>query len=216
MICQSTMIRGTHALGLVLALLVTQGLLANRVLAKGQGPGTKVVRAANETISGLLKKNVAPGSAEEAALAAKVTDSVRELLNIDALGKSSLSKHWEALAPKQRQEFLSLLRKLIEARYVEGLRANLEYDVKYLGEIEQSGGMRLVKTEIIAMRRGRPHSIAVDYQLTRNGKAWQAFDVITDGVGLIENYRAQFNSIIKKKGFEGLLELMRKRQNKAK
>jgi ABC-type transporter MlaC component len=34
-------------------------------------------------------------------------------------------------------------------------------------------------------------------------------------VGLVENYRAQFNRIIAKEGFDGLLERMRKKAKKA-
>ncbi len=183
--------------------------------ANSSGPATNAVKQANTTISELLKKKAPGGSAQEKALSAKVTSSVRGFLDIDALGKSALSKHWDGLPKAQRTEFLGLLRSLIEAKYVDGLRANLDYSVSYTGEASQKGGKRLVRTEITATRRGRPHKIAVDYLVTGSGKRWQAVDVITDGVGLVENYRAQFNSIIAKKGFDGLLGLMRKRQGAA-
>ncbi|MCP4447275.1 MAG: ABC transporter substrate-binding protein [Myxococcales bacterium] len=58
-------------------------------------------------------------------------------------------------------------------------------------ESERPDGKRLVKTEITATRRGGPYSIEVEYVLARQGKSWQASDVATDGVGLVENYRAQ-------------------------
>ena len=47
------------------------------------GPGTQAVRAANDTIAGLLKQKVAPSSKEEKDLTAKVTTSVRSFLDID-------------------------------------------------------------------------------------------------------------------------------------
>ncbi len=209
MISTATIVR------LTLSLVLGMSLWAQEVSAK-PGPGTNVVKSANETISTLLAKKVKAGSTEERALSSKVTESVRGFLDIDALGKSALAKHWDTLKASEQTEFLSLLRSLIEAKYVQGLRANLDYQVAYLGETEQAGGKRLVKTEITATRRGRPYRIAVDYLLARNGKRLQAFDVVTDGVGLVENYRAQFNSIIAKKGFDGLLALMRKRQERQK
>src|SRR5690348_6907050 len=61
---------------------------AGKVSAKA-GPGTAAVKSANEKISGFLRQQEKPaaGSAEERALAAKVTASVRDLLDIDELGK---------------------------------------------------------------------------------------------------------------------------------
>jgi ABC-type transporter MlaC component len=38
--------------------------------------------------------------------------------------------------------------------------------------------------------------------------------VVTDGVGLVDNYRAQFNKIIAKDGMSGLIDRMRKKRAK--
>jgi phospholipid transport system substrate-binding protein len=176
------------------------------------GPGTKAVRSANDTIATLLKKKAEPGSAEEKEQAAKVTTSVRGFLDVDELGKRALVDHWTKLTATQQKEFLDLLRGLIEDNYVKGLRANLEYKVAYKGETEQADGTRLVKTEIKTKRRGRPYTIKVDYVLQKSGTTWKCYDVVTDGVGLVENYRAQFDKIIAKDGFDGLLAKMKKKR----
>ena len=54
--------------------------------------------------------------------------------------------------------------------------------------------------------------MSVDYVLRKEGDTWRAYDLVTDGVGLVENYRAQFNKIIAKEGVAGLLERMRKKK----
>src|SRR5690349_12088739 len=97
------------------------------------GPGTQAVRSANDTIAGLLKQKVAAGSKEEKDLAAKVTTSVRGFLDIDQLGKRAMVDNWQKLSRTQQDEFLQLLRSLIEDNYVRGLRANLDYQVDYTG-----------------------------------------------------------------------------------
>ncbi len=176
------------------------------------GPGTKAVKAANATISALLAKEVVAGSKEEQELAAKVTASVRDFLDVDALGKRSLADHWDTLSATQRTEFLDVLRGLLEDNYIKGLRANLEYKVVYKGETKNADGTRLVKTEIKTKRRNRDYTIKVDYTLIEDGGKWKCFDVATDGVGLVENYRAQFNKIISKDGFDGLIKKMKKKR----
>jgi phospholipid transport system substrate-binding protein len=176
------------------------------------GPGTQAVKAANDTIAGLLKQKVAAGSKEEKDLAAKVTTSVRSFLDIDQLGKRAMVDNWGKLSKAQQDEFLRLLRSLIEDNYVRGLRANLDYAVDYTGESTDKDGNVVVTTKINTKRRGRPYTIAVDYVLIKDGDKLRAWDVKTDGVGLVENYRTMFDKIIDKDGFDGLIGKMKKKQ----
>lgn len=187
-------------------------LFSSAALAAPNGPGTTAVKSANETINGLLKQKAAPNSKEEKDLATKVTQSVRDLIDIDELGKRAMATHWAKLTKPQQDEFLSLLRSLIEAQYVKGLRANLDYQVKYTDETKDKDGNIDVATSIETKRKGRPVSIAIDYILVKEGDKLKAFDVKTDGVGLVENYRAMFDKIIDKDGFDGLMKKMREKQ----
>jgi phospholipid transport system substrate-binding protein len=176
------------------------------------GPGTQAVRAANDTIAGLLKQKAAPGSKEEKDLAAKVTTSVRSFLDIDQLGKRAMVDNWGKLSRAQQDQFLALLRGLIEDNYVRGLRANLDYQVDYTGEANDADGNVVATTKINTKRRGRPYAIEVDYVLVKDGDKLRAWDVKTDGVGLVENYRTMFDKIIDKDGFDGLIARMKKKQ----
>ncbi len=177
------------------------------------GPGTTAVKAANEKISGLLKQKPAAGSKDEKELAGKVTTSVRDFLDIDELGKRAMADQWTKLSKDQQTEFLSTLRALIEDNYVRGLRANLQYSVDYAGETADKDGNVIVTTTVNTKRKGRPFKIQIDYVLKKQGDKLKAWDVKTDGVGLVENYRAQFNKIIEKDGFAGLIAKMKKKQN---
>lgn len=176
------------------------------------GPGTKAVKAANESISAQLKTKATPGSDAEKKAAAKVTESVRGFLDIDELARRALADHWAKLTKAQQDEYLAVLRGLIEDNYIKGLRANLEYTVAYKGESKNADKTVLVQTEVTSKRRGRPIKIAVDYVLVESGGKLRCFDIKTDGVGLVENYRAQFNKIIAKDGFNGLLAKMKKKR----
>jgi phospholipid transport system substrate-binding protein len=176
------------------------------------GPGTAAVKQAYATIQGLLKQKVAAGSKEEKELAAKITTSIRGFLDIEQLGKRAMTDQWAKLTKAQQDEFLKLLRELIEDNYTRGVRANLEYTVDYTGESTDKDGSIVVSTKIHTQRKGRPYTIEVDYVLVKDGDKLRAFDIRTDGVGLVENYRTSFNKIIAKDGFAGLIAKMKKKQ----
>ena len=177
------------------------------------GPGTQAVKAANDTIASLLKQKVAAGSKTEKDLAAKVTTSVRGFLDIDQLGKRAMVDNWQKLSRPQQDQFLGLLRELIEDNYVRGLRANLEYQTDYTGESTDKDGNIVVTTKINTKRKGRPYAIEVDYVVVKDGDRLRAWDVKTDGVGLVENYRTMFDKIVDKDGFDGLIAKMKKKQS---
>jgi len=190
---------------------VAIALLATSATALA-GPATDAVRTASNTMNALLRTKAA-NSGDEKKLAQKVTVRLRGFLDVDELGKLALTDHWSKLSAGQRSEYLDLLRTLIEANYIRGLRANLKYEVKYGGETKR-GADTVVATKIVTRRKGRRATIDIDYLVRRDGKRLRAVDVITDGVGLVENYRAQFNRIIAKEGFKGLVERMRKKAAK--
>ena len=182
------------------------------VAAVKLGSSTQIVKTANDTISSLLKQKVAPDSKEEKDLTAKVTTSVRGFLDIDQLGKRAMVDNWKKLSKLQQEQFLGLLRELIEDNYVRGLRANLEFQTDYTGESTDKDGNVIVTTKVNTKRKGRPYTIAVDYVLVKDGDKLRAWDVRTDGVGLVENYRTMFDKIIDKDGFDGLMSKMKKKQ----
>jgi phospholipid transport system substrate-binding protein len=180
----------------------------------GDGPGAQAVKKSHQTVTALLKQKPAPGSPEEKRLAAELSAQLKGFLDVAELGQRALGEHWKSLKPAQRREFLTLLAKLVEANTIKLFRSSLEYDVHYLREAEVKAE-RVVSTELRFARQGRSEVITVDYVLHPAGGALKAFDLVTDGVGLVENYRAQFNKIIAKEGFPGLLARMRKKHAQA-
>ena len=197
---------------ILLSLFVAMPAVAAGPTPSKAGPGTAAVKAANEKIASLLKQKPAAGSKEEKELAGKVTVSVRDFLDIDELGKRAMADQWAKLSKDQQNEFLSTLRALIEDNYIRGLRSNLTYTVDYNGETADKDGNIVVSTTVNTKRKGRPFKIGIDYVLKKQGDKLKAWDVKTDGVGLVENYRAQFNKIIAKDGFEGLIAKMKKKR----
>ena len=53
--------------------------------------------------------------------------------------------------------------------------------------------------------------IPVDYRLRKKGEEWPIYDVSIEGVSLVNNYRTQFNSIILRSSYEGLVEKLKEK-----
>ena len=169
-----------------------------------QGEAQVAIRNGNDRFRTLLSKKVPKGSEEERKLASQLTSDMRTLFDIKDLTRRSLVDHWETLTPAQRDELVGTMQGLIERSYLKQLRSNLKYKVDYVGEEAKQDDV-IVRTAIHAESNGRPTTVKVDYLMHREGGAWRVFDVITDDVGMVRNYRSQFNRIIAREGVKGLL-----------
>jgi phospholipid transport system substrate-binding protein len=129
------------------------------------------------------------------------------LLDYEELSRRALDEHWKERSAEERDKFVELLKQLVERSYRKNLEQTLDYQVRYQGERTEGEGV-LVETTARSKSNRRAPPISIDYRLKRTGGQWRVFDVITDGVSMVDNYRNQFDRIIEKDGWNGLLERM--------
>lgn len=168
---------------------------------------TESIRSANDRLRELLAQEAA-NPAQKDRIHRQVMAEVRDLLDIDFLTQRALADHWATMTPKQRTEIQGTLRSIVEKNYLSQLRGNLDYKVDYAGEEKKGDDVR-VRTIIRVEKNGRPSKMSVDYDLRPEGGGWRVFDVVTEEVSILKNYRAQFNRIIAKEGVDGLITRMK-------
>jgi phospholipid transport system substrate-binding protein len=167
-----------------------------------QGP-LVTLQLANKRIQRVLDKK----SSQE-----RVLVLVNSLLDFEGLAKGSLGKHWYNIKENQRKEFSDLLRRLIEKNYLRQIKKSLKHRISYNSE-KIKGDKASVQTTVYVSSGKRESSISIEYKMRLHKGKWIVFDIITDEVSLLRNYRSQFNRIIKKESFEGLLNRMRRKLN---
>ena len=177
-------------------------------------PAPDSPRAALEEANGKLKKVFAtrkPSWSPEAdAKNADIRKIVGGFLDFEELAKRSLAKHWDGLTAKQKTEFVKTLRELVERNYVTQIYGQPDYDLK-LDQETKNGNDATVTGTLHATARGKKVAMALEYKLVYKGGAWLVYDIVTDDLSLLENYRAEFNKIIAKESFDALLSKMKKK-----
>jgi phospholipid transport system substrate-binding protein len=125
------------------------------------------------------------------------------------MARRALAVHWRERSPQERQEFVQLFRELVERTYINRLEqaSKEKQDILYTGErVEDSRAV--VSTKAITTRRTE---VPLDYRLVKEAGGWKIYDVLIEGVSLINNYRSQFNQIISSSSYENLVQKMRSR-----
>ncbi|MES1164311.1 MAG: ABC transporter substrate-binding protein [Verrucomicrobiota bacterium] len=168
-----------------------------------------VLKKSNDDLDKILKKKYPNWSPEAEAQKAEVRKLVGGFLDYRELAHRALAKHWETLTAAQRQEFVSTLRDLVERSYLKQVRGDPNYNIKYQKE-EKTGSEATVDATLTTMTRGKKVNLALSYKLIFKER-WLVYDVVTDEQSMLENYRAEFNKIINKEGFDTLLKRMKKK-----
>lgn len=64
----------------------------------------------------------------------------------------------------------------------------------------------------LAKRTGK--IISAEFRLTKEEGKWKIYDVIIEGVSIVNNYRSQINSILVKSSYEKLVQKMKQKLSK--
>lgn len=173
----------------------------------GMGPRATLQKL-NGDVDKLLRAKTVAGSDEEQRVKNDIKQRASELLDYGELCKRALGEHWAKMPEKQRDEFVATLRDLIERNYVKQLRTNLDYDVKY-GDEEVTKEEAKVVTTLKLQTKGKSTTATIEYRLVQHDNRWMVYDVITDELSLVRNYRSTFLRIIGSSGYDGLLNKMK-------
>jgi len=192
---------------------VTSIAVALIVAAVQPGSASAAVQQTQEKVRSSLNawfKSQGPARARAREQARK---AVGELVDFDALARSTLGKKWEEIKPADRSRYTAALKGAMEANYLAKMRQGKGTDLERIrteinGE-EQQGSHTVVHTKV----HSGEDTAAIDYLMEKRPKGWRAVDVITEGVSLAETYREQVAKILAKKSLNDVIAALdRKRK----
>jgi phospholipid transport system substrate-binding protein len=162
------------------------------------------IRTKHNKVRAVLRKPDTPKRANE------LTKLLGEFLDYDRLAKLSLDKEWSKRTQKERDHFVSLLRQLVERQYQRNMESTLQYEVSWVGTEPIETGVK-VKSSAKSVKKKRQPPITIDYSMSPAGEEWKVFDIFTDDVSLVKNYKRQFRRVIADEGWNGLIDRMEKK-----
>ncbi len=139
---------------------------------------------------------------ERRELISKVVD---ERFDWEEMARRSLARHWGQRTPEERQEFTRLFKELLERVYMDKVEGYSWNKIFYEGE-QIDGDYAAIKVRIFT---SKDQTIQVEYRTRKKGNNWLVYDFIVEGVGLVNNYRTQFNEIILKSSYQELVKRLK-------
>jgi phospholipid transport system substrate-binding protein len=196
--------------------ITSQGGNSLPTLAPLKSPETRPMaelKKSNAALRRLFQRQAPSWSPENDVSRSEMRKIVSGFLDFDEIARRSLAQHWDKIAPRQRYEFVALLRDLIERNYIKRIQGHPNYDLRFERE-DVSGSEAIVGATLGAEDNGRKFNVKVEYRLLYDGGHWRVLDVVSDEQSMLENCRTEFNEIITRESFESLIKHMKKRLEK--
>ncbi len=130
---------------------------------------------------------------------------IEKSFDFPLMAKDSLGATYNQLSSSQRAEFTNVFSYLFQDSYTRMVLNFLKQEnVQYKRE-SREGSKARVDTAMV-----RPNeTIPVTYLVHSTGQGWIMYDVIVDGVSILQNYKDEFGRVVKTKGFSYLIDRMK-------
>ena len=179
----------------------TSFLLSIPFAARAGEPMAQLSASINEFVAILSNTSVA--ELQATGLPEKARQLVFARFDFSEMTKRSLGPHWKSLDQAQQREFIGAFTHRLLVSYGKTVRATGKEKIEFVREV-QDGKQARVETTLIS---GNGEQSSISYRLHEVDGQWMVYDVVIDDVGMVNNYRSQFERVIAK---SSVLELLRK------
>ena len=169
------------------------------------GEPTNQVKQTVDAVIDVLKNKELKKPEKTEQRRVKIRAIVGERFDFEEMAKRSLAQNWKKRTPEEQKEFVPLYSDLLENAYIKKVEKYEDEKVVY-GEEKTEGAYATVRTNILTTKEV---SIPIEYRLLKEGSQWKVYDVVIEGVSLVNNYRNQFNSILRSGTYEELVKRLK-------
>ena len=142
---------------------------------------------------------------------AQLTEAINTIFDFEELSKRTLGKGWKNMNDAQQKEFVQLFTELLQGVYADRLLAYSDQKIIFDKEDTLKKGTAEVQSYL---QTSDGKKVPLFYRLTDKSGSWKVYDVIIEGVSMVNNYRSQFREILAKDSPEKLLEILRSKVGK--
>jgi len=120
---------------------------------------------------------------------------LQQLFDFREFSRRVLASNWKIFTPSQREEFVRVFTEFLGKFYLGKLQEKYKDErLIYVGQEMISATRALVNIKVV----WKGQKIPVDLRMIKRKGLWKVYDIQVLGISAVRNYRAQFQSILRK------------------
>ncbi|MEY8214233.1 MAG: ABC transporter substrate-binding protein [Colwellia sp.] len=125
-----------------------------------------------------------------------------------------IGKHLRKTTDAERRAFIPVFREYLVSSYAQVFTLYDNQTVEFSPE-KSFAGKKIVAVNTRIIMSGRDNiDVAFKVRLNKKTKQWQAFDMVAEGISLLDSKQAELGSIIRQKGLPYVTELLKSKSTR--
>lgn len=183
--------------GLIASVIALLLVFNTGSIAATAGGPTEKVKSTIGAILEILRDNTLDWDARQV----KIEAIIDKQFDFQSMSQSVLATNWRKATPLERERFVQFFSQYLEDTYMRKLQNYSNEHVKY-GKEKITGEFAVVDTFIVT----DTVEIPMTFKMKQTDGEWFAYDVVIEGISLVNNYRQVYAAIVNSHGMDGLLQ----------
>ena len=141
----------------------------------------------------------------------KLYGPVTESHDLVKIVRIVVGREWEKLSADQQAKLIDVFTRLSVASYAHNFKEFAGESFKFDSEKETARGGMIVHTYMIIPD---DKDVKFDYMLKKKGNSWKIINIIANGVSDLALRRSEYTTILKREGFDALIEKINEKLKK--
>jgi phospholipid transport system substrate-binding protein len=140
----------------------------------------------------------------------KLWDEISPSFNFEEISKRVMGKYWKKLLHEEKSEFVELFTNYLKSSYIRRTNPLFGKEIISLRK-KQFNKYARVQAELLTKAE---KEISTDFYLLNENGEWKIYDLVIEGVSLVNNYYRQINSTLIRTSYEELVQTIKQKQGK--
>lgn len=171
------------------------------------GEPLQVVKTVGDGVIAILKDPKYKSPAKNKDRVERLKEIINPVFDFEEMARRTLGTHWRRRTPAEQQEFVKLFRAFLEKTYSEKVDL-YQGERAVFGRETIDGDYAEVESKVV---NAKGEETPVLYRLKRTDNRWNVYDAVIENISIVNNYRSQFDRVITKSSFDGLIKMLREK-----
>lgn len=198
---------------LVLCLcFITFGVVVKAGIASAAEDPIVMLKGVVNRLMAVLRDNEGELRSNPSSIYPIVNKYILPYVDFDEMAKWVVGRNaWTGADPGTRKIFVQEFRTMVINSYAKSLLAYTDQTVQFLPGRNANQEGRVQVSSIIT-DGSKP--IRIDYRMVQEGGSWRVYDIIIEGVSMMQGYRSQFANDLNEGGLEAVIETLQKHNSR--
>ncbi|MEC8810653.1 MAG: MlaC/ttg2D family ABC transporter substrate-binding protein [Ketobacter sp.] len=127
-------------------------------------------------------------------------------VSFETMAKQILGKNWRKITPEQRVRYTEAFRQRVSLSLVSQYDPSKKYLLEVTGSRQNDKGDRAAVSSVVTeAKTGEKYNISYKLYVDRKTKNWQVYDIVVEGVSVLQSFKTASAEDFKNNGIEYMI-----------